>query len=108
MVQENLDISESQVWPGGEIEVITLLYKICFRVEQVSGGPRDYVCQNITPGHMVNQVWEYLQGDNPELRKEFILDQSGYTHSGQVITAKIRMTKVWQHVSFQVFQMRWI
>jgi hypothetical protein len=108
IVQGNLDISESQVWPGGAIEMIALLYKICFRVEQISGEPRNYVRQNITPGHMVNQVWEYLQVGNPELRKEFIPDQSGHTHSGQVITAKIKTMKVWQHLSFQVFQKRWI
>jgi hypothetical protein len=87
VVQGNLDISGIQVWPGGAIELIALLFRICFRVEQVSGENRDYICQNITPGHTVNQVWEYLQTENPELRKEFIPDQTGLAHSGQVIVA---------------------
>jgi hypothetical protein len=108
IVQGNLDISGSQIWPGGAIEMIAMLYKIYFRVEQISGEPRDYIYPNITPRHMVNQVWEYLQGENPELRREFILDQTGFTHSGQVITAKIQTMKAWQNQSFPVIHKRWI
>jgi hypothetical protein len=75
-------------------------------VEQISGEFRDYICQTITPRHIGNQVWQYLQVENPELRKEFILNQTGPTQSGQVITAKSQASKVWQNVSFQVFQKR--
>jgi hypothetical protein len=42
------------------------------------------------------------------LRKEFVLDQKGFTHSGQVITATFEGKRVWQKVYFQVFQRRWI
>jgi hypothetical protein len=78
---------------GAAIEMIALLYKICFRVEQVSGEFKDYIFQNITPGHTTHPVWDYLKGENPELRREFIPDQTGSTHSGQVITANIQRTR---------------
>jgi hypothetical protein len=104
----DLDISRNQVWPNGAIELIALLYKVCFRVEQMSGEFKVYICQYFTPGHMIGTVWEHLQRENPELRKEFILDQTGPTHSGQVITATIQRIEVWQNVYFQVFQNGWI
>jgi hypothetical protein len=108
IVQGHLDISSCQIWPQGAIEMIALLYKVSFNVEQISGEFRNYACQNITPGHTVETVWEHLQRANPELRKAFTLDQTGFTHSGQGITAVFQRGKVWQGVHFQVFQKRWI
>jgi hypothetical protein len=108
IVQGRLDISATQVWPSGAIEMVALLYKVCFRVEQISGEPKEYICQNITPGHTVEAVWGHLIRESPDLRGEFNINQTGLTHSGQVIVAEIQKTKVWQNVCFQVFQKRWI
>jgi hypothetical protein len=95
-VQGHLDISNVQIWPNGAIEMIALLYKVSFNVEQISGEFRNYVCPNVTPGHTVETVWEHLQRENPDLRKEFVLDQSGFAHSGQVITVTFERKNVWQ------------
>jgi hypothetical protein len=108
IVPGNLDISSSQIWPNGAIEMIALLYKVSFDVAQISGEFRNYVCQNITPGHTIETVWEHLQRENPELRKAYTLDQAGFTDSGQAMTATFQGGRVWQGVYFQVFQKRWI
>jgi hypothetical protein len=69
---------------------------------------RSYTYPNSTPRHTVEAIWNCLQQGNPELRKAYTLDQSGFTHSGQVITATFQGERVWQGVYFQVFQKRWI
>jgi hypothetical protein len=51
VVQGKLDISRIQVWSNGAIELIALLYRVCFRVEHMSGEFNEYSYQNITPGH---------------------------------------------------------
>jgi hypothetical protein len=86
-----------------------LLLRVSFSVEQISREFRSYEVQNITPNHTVEQVWEYVRTESPELRRnEFQLDQSGPRHSGQLITASIVQKRVWQAVSFQVIHKRWI
>jgi hypothetical protein len=107
-VQGNLDISNIQIWPGGAIELVALLFKVCVRVEQMSGEFREYITPNITPGHTVDQVWQHLSMENPELRKEFTIEPAGFVHSGQVIIAKIQRKRIWLHAYFQVIPKRWI
>jgi hypothetical protein len=50
-VQGNLDLSSIQIWPSGAIELVALLFKVCFRVEQMTGGFKDYITPDVTPGH---------------------------------------------------------
>jgi hypothetical protein len=40
--------------------------------------------------------------------KAYALDQRGFTHSGQTVTATFQRETVWQNLYFQVFQKRWI
>jgi hypothetical protein len=60
VVRGRLDISGIQVGPSGAIKMVASLYRVCFRVEQISGEFKEYICQNITPGHAVETVWEHL------------------------------------------------
>jgi hypothetical protein len=75
IVQGILDITGIQVWPGRAIELVALLFRIGFRVEQISGEFPEYMCPNITPGHTVEQDGDYLQVENPELRREFTMER---------------------------------
>jgi hypothetical protein len=68
-------------------------------VKRITGDFRESVCQ---------KIWGHLQRENPEMRKAFTLDQSGFTHSGQTITAAFQKERVWQNVYFQIFQRGWI
>jgi hypothetical protein len=104
-VQGNLDISSIQIWPGGAIE-LTQLFKVCVRVEQMTGEFKEYIAPNVTPGHTVEQVWQFLGMENSELRKDFTIEPAGYVHSARVITAKIQRKRIWQHVYFQVIHRR--
>jgi hypothetical protein len=106
IVQGNQDLSSSQNWPTGTIELAALLFGIKFEVRQVLGDTRSYRAENVTPGHTAKQVWGYLCVQNPDLQEEMILDHSGLVHPGLTIRAAIKRTRVCQTVTSQVIRPR--
>jgi hypothetical protein len=105
VVQGDQDLSHLQRWPLGTIGLWALLFTVDFRVEFMEGRIV-YKSAEITPEHQVQQVWNVLCTENPEIQGERTFGFHGKVRPGLTVRAEIRRGRVFQTVTFQLINRR--